>query len=79
MSKELSSGFCEVCGVDVSPNTDLKKFGKLFCSEDHMNQYMKARQKRLDVGEDYDDSREQKREKEKGWRRFLRGFLRGCC
>lgn len=78
MGKELSSGFCEVCGVDVNnPNTDLRKFGKLFCSLDHMNQYMKFRQKERDIGEENDESRQPK--KEKGWRRFLRDFVRGCC
>ena len=77
MSKELPPNFCEVCGVDVNPNTDVRRFGKLFCSLDHMNQYMKARQKERDVDEEYDDSRQQK--KEKGWRRFLKDFIRGCC
>lgn len=76
MSKELTS-FCEVCGVDVSPNTDLRKFGKLFCSLDHMNQYEKARHKERDLDEGYHHSTQQK--KEKGWRRFLRDFVRGCC
>lgn len=77
MSKELSPSFCEVCGVDVGPSTDLRRFGKLFCSLDHMNQYTKAREKERDLGEEYHDDRKQK--KEKGWRRFLRDFVRGCC
>ena len=79
MSKELSSGFCEVCGVDVSPNTDLKRFGKVFCSPNHMNQYTKARQKGRDEEEVYDENQHQKGQKEKGWRSTLKGILRGCC
>lgn len=81
MTKELSTpSFCEFCGVDVSPNTDLKRFGKLFYSPDHMEQYTKTRQKGRDEEEEYDKHPEEKREKEKGgWRRFLGGFLRGCC
>lgn len=78
MTEEMSvETYCEVCGVDVNPNTDVRRFGKLFCSLDHMNQYMKARQKERDVDEEYDDSRRQK--KEKGWRRFLKDFVRSCC
>ena len=78
MTEETSTAsFCEVCGVDVSPNTDLKRFDKLFCSLDHMEQYTRARQKGR--SEEYDENRGEKREKEKGWRRFLRGFLRSCC
>jgi hypothetical protein len=33
MTEELTTpSFCEVFGIDVSPNTTLKIFGKLFCS-----------------------------------------------
>ena len=77
MSKELSSGFCEVCGVDVSPNTDLKRFGKLFCSPDHMEQYTKARQKAQGEDEGYEENRGKK--SGKGWRSTLKELLRGCC
>jgi len=82
MTEELSTpSFCEVCGIDVSPNTDLKRFSKLFCSLDHMVQYTKARQKGRGREDEYDENRGEKteKEKEKGWRRFLKGFLRGCC
>jgi hypothetical protein len=36
-----------MCGIEVSSNTNLKRFGKLFCSDEHMNQYVKARQQKL--------------------------------
>lgn len=73
MTEELTTPFCEVCGIDVSSNTNLKRFGKLFCSEGHMDQYVKSRQKRLGYQEEYEEQGEKK--KGDGWRRFLRG----CC
>jgi hypothetical protein len=80
MTEEISTpSFCEVCGVDVSPNTDLKRFGKIFCSTDHMEQYTKAKQKGRGEEGEYDENSGEKIEKEKGWRRFLREFIRGCC
>lgn len=77
VTKSMSTNFCEVCGIDVSPTTDLRRFDKLFCSPEHMNQYMIAREKKQDLGEEYRGRPEQK--KEKGWRRFLRDIARGCC
>lgn len=63
MTEELSTArYCELCGVDVQPNVNLKRFGKLFCSEDHMNQYVKARQKRLGLGEEGAEEVERKEE-----------------
>ena len=44
-----SQYYCEVCGIDVSYNTELKRFGKLFCTQEHMEQYVKARQSQLGV------------------------------
>jgi hypothetical protein len=35
--------YCEVCGIDVSPDTNLRRFGKLFCSDTHSNLYVRAR------------------------------------
>ena len=48
MTEELSTAvYCEVCGIDINSNTNLKRFGKLFCSEGHMDQYVKSRQRVL--------------------------------
>jgi hypothetical protein len=30
---------CPVCGMDVDKNTEIKRFGKYFCSEDDAKQY----------------------------------------
>jgi hypothetical protein len=63
MTEELSTArYCDLCGVDVELNANLKRFGKLFCSEDHMNQYVKARQKRLGLGEEGAEEVERKEE-----------------
>jgi lipoate-protein ligase B len=74
MTEELTTqSYCEVCGIDVNHDTDLKRFGKRFCSEAHMDQYVKAKQQRLG----YEEENEQKREMKKGdgWR----SLLRSCC
>lgn len=42
-----SQYYCEICGIDVRQDTELKRFGKLFCSEEHMEQYVKARQSQM--------------------------------
>lgn len=53
MTEQVSTSYCEVCGIDVKTDTDLKRFGKLFCSKEHMDQYVRARQKSLGlVGEE---------------------------
>jgi hypothetical protein len=63
MTEEISTArYCELCGIDVEQNVNLKRFGKLFCSEDHMNQYVKARQKRLGLGEEGTEEIERKEE-----------------
>jgi hypothetical protein len=62
--EELSSSqsYCEVCGIDVDPNNTttakLKRFGKYFCSEEHMNQYVNARVKGIGI-ENSDDTDKQ--------------------
>jgi len=43
MAEQASASYCEVCGMDVGADTDFKRFGKLFCSQEHMDQYVKAR------------------------------------
>jgi hypothetical protein len=45
-------------GIDTSPNTDLKRFGKLFCSNTHLEQYIEARQKKLGLTNNGDDNDE---------------------
>ncbi len=56
---ETSSGtrqlnYCEICGIEVPADTELKRFGKLLCSKAHLNQYVRARQKRLGLTNDND-------------------------
>ena len=56
---ETSSGshqlnYCEICGIEVPADTELKRFGKLLCSNAHLNQYVRSRQKRLGLTNDND-------------------------
>lgn len=70
MTEEISvANYCEVCGIDVDASTNLKRFGKLFCSEDHMNQYVLARQRKLGLvkGDSEEGESEGKRSKERSW------------
>ena len=67
MTEEISvANFCEVCGIDVDATTNLKRFGKLFCTEEHMNQYVLARQRRLGLVKDVGESEEGRR-RERSW------------
>ena len=77
----ITQSYCEVCGIDVEPQTNLRRFGKLFCSDDHLNQYVKSRQRRMGyvTDDNYDQvKREEEKEEERprGWRSWFRG---GCC
>jgi hypothetical protein len=47
-----STNYCEVCGIEVNSNTNLKRFGKLFCSDEHLSQYVRARQKKMGLIEE---------------------------
>lgn len=50
--EELSNqSYCEVCGIDLDPTSSaiLKRFGKYFCSEEHMNQFVNARVKSIGI------------------------------
>lgn len=69
MTEELSTArYCEVCGVDVEQNVNLKRFGKLFCSEEHMNQYVKARQRRLGLEDGtFQKEREEEPRRKSSW------------
>lgn len=70
MTEEISvANYCEVCGIDVDSSTNLKRFGKLFCSEDHMNQYVLARQRKLGLvkGDSEDGESEGKPRRERSW------------
>lgn len=58
MTEQASyESYCEVCGIGVKADTDLKRFGKLFCSQEHMAQYVKAKQNELGL----DERREKRR------------------
>lgn len=67
MSKQETSAnsYCEVCGIDVRQDADLKRFGKFFCSKEHMETYVKAKQRELGLEQGSQERRER------------RGF-RGC-
>lgn len=80
ISKEQS--YCEVCGIDVDASTNLKRFGKLFCSESHLNQYLEARQRSMGLMTASDNKTEgQQREEieyeEDPKRRRKRGWFSG--
>jgi hypothetical protein len=52
MTEQASStSYCEVCRLDVKQDTVLKRFGKLFCSQEHMEQYVKVRQREFGLDE----------------------------
>ena len=51
MTEQASQQYCEVCGIDVNADTNLKRFGKFFCSADHMEQYVRAKQSELGLHE----------------------------
>lgn len=57
MTEQVANPFCEVCGIDVESDTALKRFGKLFCSEEHMEQYVSARQRDLGLDERHERRR----------------------
>lgn len=37
--------YCPICGMDVERETGTKRFGKYFCSEDHVLKYAERRGK----------------------------------
>lgn len=47
--QQLQTYYCEVCGIDANPNTNLKRFGKLFCSDIHLDLYVRARQRKMGI------------------------------
>ena len=58
MTEQASSeSYCEVCGIGVKQDTDLKRFGKFFCSQEHMEQYVTAKQRELGLGERHERRR----------------------
>lgn len=52
MTEQVSEKYCEVCGIELKAETGWKRFGKLFCSSEHMEQYVKARQNELGISEE---------------------------
>lgn len=47
MTEQVSEVYREVCGIDVKADTELKRFGKYFCSSEHMDEYVRAKQRDL--------------------------------
>jgi len=44
---------CLVCGVEVDKKASPKRFGKYFCSEDHVQQYVTKREEwKRDIAEE---------------------------
>lgn len=62
--------YCELCGIDVRQDTELKRFGKFFCSNEHIEEFVKAKQRELGL--------EEQQGNYKG-RRKLSSFDGGCC
>lgn len=69
---------CEVCGIDVSPDTNLKRFGKLFCSDTHLNLYVRARQRKMGILEEKDEEYNKDHYEEEPMRRKRSRWFRGC-
>lgn len=63
---ETMTYFCEVCGVDVDSTLNFKRFGKPFCSLDHMEQFIKVREKSLGLGDEQCDDKLDERTEKKG-------------
>jgi len=42
----LFTKYCEVCGVELSKGQDLVRFGKHFCSEEHVKKYISEMEQR---------------------------------
>ena len=53
---EQSKYYCEVHGINVKSDTNLKRFGKLFCSQVHMGQYVIAGKKKISILEENHES-----------------------
>jgi len=39
----LQQSYCDIRGIEVNFNTNLKRFGKLFCSNLYLYQYIKTK------------------------------------
>ena len=73
-AEKSSESYCDVCGIRVKQDTEteLKRFGKFFCSNEHMEMYIKAKQRELGLGEQQQKHHERGRER----RRWFGG---ACC
>lgn len=60
MTEQVSQIYCEVCGIGVKADSELKRFSKYFCSSEHMEQYVMAKQKQLGL---YDNEQHHERRK----------------
>ncbi len=63
MAEQQTESYCGVCGIDVKHDTDLKRFGKFFCSKEHMEAYVKAKQRELGL----EESGYPERKRERRW------------
>ncbi len=41
----LGKKYCEICGKEIEKNSNSVRFGKNFCSEEHVEQYVKEQKK----------------------------------
>ena len=57
MTEQVSQPYCEACGIDVKADTNPKRFRKFFCSDEHMQQYIKAKQSELGLSEEKHERR----------------------
>lgn len=37
---------CQICGIEVKKETTLKRFGKFFCSDEHVEKYTQMKAER---------------------------------
>ena len=49
MTEQVPKPCCEVCGIGVNADLEMKRFGTFFCSSEHMGQYVKAKKRELGI------------------------------
>jgi len=59
--RQVQQQYCQVCGIDVKADAELKRFGKFFCSKDHIEQYVRAKQQELGIEERSTQTRRRER------------------
>lgn len=43
---KLFSKHCPVCGIDVNKEMSIKRYGKYFCSKDHVQDFVKMKEEK---------------------------------